>query len=391
MNPSEEGYMLEEIISDAVNKFTELVHNLRESQIKQHFKDNSLNGVDHWIKFGQNNVLIQDKWKENTDQQEVSQFLECANRLNRRIPRNENIYLLWISKYQPTKNSMALLNERGVEVVCCNLSVEALARLAILRIAECLDVDPVPALLSIPKDNAPIPVERASIIMDEEAMEILKIRKELNEKKKQEQEEQKNKEIYIKELLKTDPAFSWKARVSPNQETKYYPHNNGVGELYKWDPNGVGTTIQQMLDSHNELRQYREDIRRTVETHVNNLMKNYWQKTDTEILNLPAGGRGAWGWPHNFSQYIIDSILVNEGSVNNETHPNYWKALIIQDIAKPIIKEEYENMELLMTCIKKIYLEHTKIPESDLIEILKHDTYLNAEECVKYGLVDEIV
>jgi len=56
-----------------------------------------------------------------------------------------------------------------------------------------------------------------------------------------------------------------------------------------------------------------------------------------------------------------------------------------------IIKEEYENMELLMTCIKKIYLEHTKIPESDLIEILKHDTYLNAEECVKYGLVDEIV
>lgn len=56
-----------------------------------------------------------------------------------------------------------------------------------------------------------------------------------------------------------------------------------------------------------------------------------------------------------------------------------------------VVKEEYENMELLMTCIKKIYLEKTKIPESDLIEILKHDTYLNAEECLKYGLVDEIL
>lgn len=56
-----------------------------------------------------------------------------------------------------------------------------------------------------------------------------------------------------------------------------------------------------------------------------------------------------------------------------------------------VVKEEYENMELLMTCIKKIYLDHTKIPESDLVEILKHDTYLNAEQCLKYGLVDEII
>jgi ATP-dependent protease ClpP protease subunit len=55
------------------------------------------------------------------------------------------------------------------------------------------------------------------------------------------------------------------------------------------------------------------------------------------------------------------------------------------------IKEESENMELLMKCIKRIYLQHTKIPENDLIEILKHDTYLDAEECLKYGLVDEIV
>lgn len=54
-------------------------------------------------------------------------------------------------------------------------------------------------------------------------------------------------------------------------------------------------------------------------------------------------------------------------------------------------EDEMENLELIMKYIKQIYLTNTKIPESDLNEILKHDTYLNAEECVKYGLVDEIV
>ena len=55
------------------------------------------------------------------------------------------------------------------------------------------------------------------------------------------------------------------------------------------------------------------------------------------------------------------------------------------------LKEEVANMELLMKYIKSIYLQHTKISENDLIEILKHDTYLSSEECLKFGLVDEIL
>jgi ATP-dependent Clp protease protease subunit len=54
-------------------------------------------------------------------------------------------------------------------------------------------------------------------------------------------------------------------------------------------------------------------------------------------------------------------------------------------------EDEIENLELIMKYIKQIYLANTQIVESDLTEILKHDTYLNAEECVKYGLVDEII
>ncbi len=54
-------------------------------------------------------------------------------------------------------------------------------------------------------------------------------------------------------------------------------------------------------------------------------------------------------------------------------------------------KDEVQNLELLMAFIKKIYLEHTKFTEEELDNILKHDIYLNAEECLEKGLVDEIV
>ena len=54
-------------------------------------------------------------------------------------------------------------------------------------------------------------------------------------------------------------------------------------------------------------------------------------------------------------------------------------------------KDEFKNLELLSEKVKKIYLEHTKFTTSDLEEMLKHDIYLSASECLKYGLVDEII
>jgi ATP-dependent protease ClpP protease subunit len=54
-------------------------------------------------------------------------------------------------------------------------------------------------------------------------------------------------------------------------------------------------------------------------------------------------------------------------------------------------KDEVQNLELLMAFIKKIYLEHTKFTEEELDNILKHDIYLNAEECLEKGLVDFII
>ncbi len=55
------------------------------------------------------------------------------------------------------------------------------------------------------------------------------------------------------------------------------------------------------------------------------------------------------------------------------------------------MKDEMENSEMLMKKIKGIYEEHAKIPKKFLDEILTHDLWWEAETCLKYGLIDEIV
>lgn len=54
------------------------------------------------------------------------------------------------------------------------------------------------------------------------------------------------------------------------------------------------------------------------------------------------------------------------------------------------LQDEMENTKKLMKLIKKIYTEYTKIPEKKLEEILKHDLWFDAKQCLRYGLVDEI-
>lgn len=54
-------------------------------------------------------------------------------------------------------------------------------------------------------------------------------------------------------------------------------------------------------------------------------------------------------------------------------------------------KDTMENNDRLMKMIIDIYEEHTKIPKKELNKLLKHDLWWDADTCLKYGLVDEIV
>ena len=54
-------------------------------------------------------------------------------------------------------------------------------------------------------------------------------------------------------------------------------------------------------------------------------------------------------------------------------------------------EDEKKNLDRLMDKIKGIYKEYTKIPETEINKILEHDLWFDAETCLKYGLVDEII
>lgn len=54
------------------------------------------------------------------------------------------------------------------------------------------------------------------------------------------------------------------------------------------------------------------------------------------------------------------------------------------------IEDEFKNLSHLMDKIKNLYMEHAKIPKKELVEILKHDLWMDSQKCIKYGLIDEI-
>jgi ATP-dependent Clp protease protease subunit len=55
------------------------------------------------------------------------------------------------------------------------------------------------------------------------------------------------------------------------------------------------------------------------------------------------------------------------------------------------IEDEFFNCSNLMKLTKDFYKKYTKMPMKKLEEILKRDIWLNAQECLEYGIVDEIL
>ena len=54
-------------------------------------------------------------------------------------------------------------------------------------------------------------------------------------------------------------------------------------------------------------------------------------------------------------------------------------------------EDEKENLDLMMKTIKDIYKKYTKLPMKKLDEILKHDLMWDAQTCLNYGIVDEVI
>ena len=103
-----------------------------EQEIRDHFLEQSLNGVDHMIelKRGEEHILgfFQEKWKLVTNQREASQFLDCCARIKGRMgPINATVFRLWITRTMPTENGAKTLEEGAAYVVQCSTSMSMLA------------------------------------------------------------------------------------------------------------------------------------------------------------------------------------------------------------------------------------------------------------------------
>ena len=55
------------------------------------------------------------------------------------------------------------------------------------------------------------------------------------------------------------------------------------------------------------------------------------------------------------------------------------------------LKDDSENMDLMMKKIRNIYLDNSNMTPIMLDKILSKDIWLDAETCKKYGLIDEII
>ena len=54
------------------------------------------------------------------------------------------------------------------------------------------------------------------------------------------------------------------------------------------------------------------------------------------------------------------------------------------------IKDEYNNLEMIMDDIYNIYLTHTKLSREELEAYLAHDSWWKLDKCIQCGLIDEI-
>ena len=81
----------------------------------------------------------------------------------------------------------------------------------------------------------------------------------------------------------------------------------------------------------------------------------------------------------------------------NKRYIGKYSKMLIHQLSSGIygkyteLEDDMENNKHLMTTIKSIYKQYTKLPMKKLDEILKHDLWFDSKTCLDYGLVDEII
>jgi len=134
----ERGFVFEELIDQTLRRLISPLASkgisarlLNEQQIRDEFSEQSLNGVDHFFEIDTETpilFLIQEKWKQVTNQREVSQFLDCCARILSRMAFKGRVVRIWATRTPPTINGEKSLQEGGSYVIQSSTSMVFLAQ-----------------------------------------------------------------------------------------------------------------------------------------------------------------------------------------------------------------------------------------------------------------------
>lgn len=134
------GCELENIINEGI-KLLPQTTSYTEEEIRSKYEDHSLNGVDHMVVHKDRVIFIQTKWKKTTRQQEVSQFIDCMNRIQSRdssLPTKR--VAMWVCQKSPTRYALSSLKDINCKIVSCNVSIGMLAKNTILTLCELFEI-----------------------------------------------------------------------------------------------------------------------------------------------------------------------------------------------------------------------------------------------------------
>jgi hypothetical protein len=355
MTPAENGRELEEIIYNKSRNIPGLKHSLREIEIRRHFNDPSINGVDHWIWVGKYHVLIQDKWKETTSQPEVAQFLQCAKRISDKIPRSEDILKIWASKTDPTANSRKILEEENVTIIVSDFSLEDLANKVIYKVYKYFGID-----ISQPFD----------IEIEKEARELLQIKNEL-QKKKELEEEKRIKDEEALEIILND-SYS-REIISMYTQVRLFSNN--------WK---IAGTADKLLKIYEDINNFSDTITPQIKEKIKEYMEDIWGEITDKVcenfeINFTRYNQNFWS---NGLSFIIQKLYKGDNTElwfpNMEpcfTNPpppgKNWKSAVVTNILRPLLAEA--NQEWTKYC-------------SRFNERAKRSSYLSAAELSKKNL-----
>lgn len=175
--------------------------------------------------------------------------------------------------------------------------------------------------------------------LDRDARELIRVRHELIEKKKQEERQKKKDEKRVRELLLSEPALSWKMRVSPNDETfRYWPDSptaSGESWMDKWNPNGPGKSAKEMLDAYEEIQEFRVSSMSFIKSAIKKTVSQWESETDDMILKRDDYQKTGGSF-YSFSD--IRQVLGTTYKKNIDE--DWWKSIVLNEIGGPLYNEE---------------------------------------------------